>query len=507
MKRLTIVVFALFFFVGCYESAQLNQEATECSAQSQEGDLCWSAGAGVCNPKGVCVPCEAAEHPNCEDLPGSQDTGIDTGTNDTAMADVGSGDTGSQDTGSWDTGSQDSGSTDTNTDTGDNSSDTGTADTGGRHGHRPESDTSDTGVDTEEPDTGSSQDSGTHPDTDSSVCADGEACMTDNDAPGICNPSGVCILCDTPGYRSTFDACPGCTDDAHCAGDYVCDMNIENPQDPSVGVCVYDASGNQQPDAGMPDADAGSQDTGSQDTGSNDTGGQDTGSQDAGTDTSTDTGSDTSNTSDTGTHTDSDTGTSQDTGCQVETWYHDSDGDGFGNPYDTMTACTQPVDYAAQALCDNNADGTQESSEMLCTIDADNNGTDERLCFSDALFEGGLVHQTTDACIVGYRMGYTFDYLNGYNQSDCATVSPVDRYFCIDFSTKSYGTTDLTLMSHEGSQDDWWRNDRICDAYQLDGSAEESFAEDWCTGSVGNFLIAVDWGAGGVSGNGDISIP
>jgi hypothetical protein len=193
--------------------------------------------------------------------------------------------------------------------------------------------------------------------------------------------------------------------------------------------------------------------------------------------------------------------------CQTQVWYKDDNGDGYGNPYDTTTACTQPADYVAQALCDNDADGTQESGELLCTIDADNDGTDERLCFSDNLFEGGLVHQTTDACIVGYRMGYTFDYLNGYNASDCAAVSPADRYFCVDFSTKSYGTTDLTLISHENGQDDWWRNDRICDAFQLDGSAEESFAEDWCTGSVGNFMIAVEWGAGGVAGNGDISIP
>ena len=87
---------------------------------------------------------------------------------------------------------------------------------------------------------------------------------------------------------------------------------------------------------------------------------------------------------------DNDCDSSTDEGV-ADTWYADTDGDGYGNPASTTTACDQPSGYVSEAEDCNDSDGTinPAAAELCDSIDnncdglADNNAVDATTWFSD----------------------------------------------------------------------------------------------------------------------------
>ena len=73
------------------------------------------------------------------------------------------------------------------------------------------------------------------------------------------------------------------------------------------------------------------------------------------------------------------------------TWYHDVDGDGFGDETDSQVACTQPSDYVADDTdCNDDSDDINTSASELCD-DIDNNcdgNTDEDFDVGDSCSSG-----------------------------------------------------------------------------------------------------------------------
>jgi len=90
-----------------------------------------------------------------------------------------------------------------------------------------------------------------------------------------------------------------------------------------------------------------------------------------------------------------------DDASDAETWYLDSDGDGFGEALVTTTACAQPVGYVAQEVatdCDDAVAEINPDAEEICNDGLDNNcsGTAEAC-------ELGL--ETADLVLMGYAAG------------------------------------------------------------------------------------------------------
>jgi N-acetylneuraminic acid mutarotase len=64
-------------------------------------------------------------------------------------------------------------------------------------------------------------------------------------------------------------------------------------------------------------------------------------------------------------------------GCEQSTWYRDSDGDGFGNPADSVSACTAPDGYVADGTdCDDSSPSIHPGAAEACNgLDDDCDGS------------------------------------------------------------------------------------------------------------------------------------
>jgi len=52
--------------------------------------------------------------------------------------------------------------------------------------------------------------------------------------------------------------------------------------------------------------------------------------------------------------------------CVPATWHHDGDGDGFGDPAQTMSTCIQPSGYVADATdCDDTRAGVNPGAQEV----------------------------------------------------------------------------------------------------------------------------------------------
>ena len=97
-----------------------------------------------------------------------------------------------------------------------------------------------------------------------------------------------------------------------------------------------------------------------------------------------------SGTTDTGTggSTGTGTGTGTGPGCTLQTWYRDSDGDGFGNDEITEEACEQPDGFTDQGGdCDDTRSFVYPGAEEDCTSDSDLN-CDGSSGYDDADMDG-----------------------------------------------------------------------------------------------------------------------
>ena len=97
----------------------------------------------------------------------------------------------------------------------------------------------------------------------------------------------------------------------------------------------------------------------------------------------------------------------EDTGCELLDWYLDSDGDGFGSPFETLVSCTEVEGYVANSE-DCNDDDTLEIPGQVWYLDSDGDG------FGDA---------STSVVNCHKPIGYVLDSTDCDDQDETRNVS------------------------------------------------------------------------------------
>jgi len=169
----------------------------------------------------------------------------------------------------------------------------------------------------------------------------------------------------------------------------------------------------------------------------------------------------------------------EDDSTDAATWYADSDGDGYGDPATSASACAEPCGYVADDTdCeDTDAAVSPVATETCNGVDDDCDGTTDEDDASDAAtwyadddLDGyGDASDTTTSC--SEPSGYTWD------DSDCddsdGTVNPSETEACNGVDDDCDGTTD------EGADDALiWYPDADLDGYgDPSGTPVESCSE------------------------------
>ena len=159
-------------------------------------------------------------------------------------------------------------------------------------------------------------------------------------------------------------------------------------------------------------------------------------------------------------------GKTDDTGsADAPTWYHDGDGDGYGDPDDDEVACEVPTDHVSNAedCDDSDADVSPDDTELCNEIDDDCDGTVDEAdaddavdWYADADGDGyGDADNTTPGCSV--PTGYTDD-TQDCDDSD-STIHPGGEEICdgqdndCDGDTDEDSSSDAVTWSYDGDED------------------------------------------------------
>ena len=156
------------------------------------------------------------------------------------------------------------------------------------------------------------------------------------------------------------------------------------------------------------------------------------------------------------------------------TWYHDADGDGFGDEGSTVSACEAPSGYLDDASdCDDasasvNPDGSELCNEVDddCDGEIDEDASDAETWYADLDGDGyGGTRFTTEACEA--PGGYTSD------SSDCDDLDdsayPGGTEVCDDADNDCDGDTD-----EDAADQETWYADTDGDGYGDSGSTTTS---------------------------------
>ncbi|MBN1335016.1 MAG: FG-GAP repeat protein [Deltaproteobacteria bacterium] len=179
------------------------------------------------------------------------------------------------------------------------------------------------------------------------------------------------------------------------------------------------------------------------------------------------------------------------------TWYYDSDGDGYGNPLDSVVACDAPRRYVADATDCNDLDRssypgapeTCDGEDNDCDGSTDEDAVDASTFWADADGDGyGDAAVTVEACDIpeGYASNDddcddtnadvfpgADEYCNGYDD-DCdddvdeATAVDATTWY-LDYDSDGYGSSEVTRIAcdepsgYVSNADDC--NDRRADIY------------------------------------------
>jgi len=182
---------------------------------------------------------------------------------------------------------------------------------------------------------------------------------------------------------------------------------------------------------------------------------------------------------------DCDTLVYEDHSLDAPIWYADGDGDGFGDPYSTATACFEPVGYLADATdCDDGDPGVYPGAPEYCNgVDDDCDGTvdeddalDALTWYLDADGDGyGDPSLPTLACDTppGYVAG------NGDCDDTNPWVNPGQAELCDGVDNNCDGVPDPDEVDGDG--DGWMECSGDCDdtnAGIFPGAAEAHDGED-----------------------------
>ena len=92
---------------------------------------------------------------------------------------------------------------------------------------------------------------------------------------------------------------------------------------------------------------------------------------------------------------------SKDEDCTEQTWYQDSDEDGFGNPNNSQESCTQPAGYISDNSDFDDVNATAfPGADEICDDGIDNNGNGE-------IDECSVPNQTSGSWTDNFNGSYT----------------------------------------------------------------------------------------------------
>lgn len=138
---------------------------------------------------------------------------------------------------------------------------------------------------------------------------------------------------------------------------------------------------------------------------------------------------------------------SNDDDCTEQTWYQDSDGDGFGNLNSSESSCSQPNDFVL------NSDDIDDTDANLNpnTVWQGDNITFTKANNADWTLEANQDRITDNVCITRANNKSIFNIsdTNDNTSGDCSGNSPLDTEWA--FGTIADGIGTLTFDSFLGS--------------------------------------------------------
>jgi MYXO-CTERM domain-containing protein len=224
---------------------------------------------------------------------------------------------------------------------------------------------------------------------------------------------------------------------------------------------------------------------------------------------------------------DCDSDIDEDDAADVTPWYSDSDGDGFGDVYVSVVACSAPADFVADATdCDDGVQAINPAASEVCdTVDNDCDGSideadaiDQITFYYDSDGDGfgdpdvsvlgcdapaGYVASDTDCddddpdvrpdadelCVTGVD-----DDCDGLiNEDDAVDATE----WCVDADNDGYGDCDAGAVSACSQPTGHVSDDTDCndgDSLVSPGASEQCTGEDEnCNGLVDDGVQFVDW--------------
>jgi hypothetical protein len=177
------------------------------------------------------------------------------------------------------------------------------------------------------------------------------------------------------------------------------------------------------------------------------------------------------------------------------TWYMDADGDGYGNPNDSIQAEAQPAGYVADnSDCNDNDAGIHPGATEVCGdgIDQDCNGADlvcaTTLYYKDADKDGYSDGTTQDAAVqpAGYYGSSALESISGDCNDNDAGIHPGATEVCGDGIDQDCNGSDLACATtlyykdadKDGYSDGTTREAAVQPAGYYESSALESISGD-----------------------------
>lgn len=191
-----------------------------------------------------------------------------------------------------------------------------------------------------------------------------------------------------------------------------------------------------------------------------------------------------------GTDDDCDGTVDEDDAADAETWFADSDGDGYGNPSSSTEACDEPPGFTGNDDdCDDTDDGVHPGATEVCDDDDTDENCDGLADGSDAMGKT-VFYQDGDGDGYAVTWSYAFAcdpysyYIAATSDWDCddtrADINPGEEERCDPFDldencngeAEEPGATGGAIFYRDGDGDgfgDPFESEELCEAGDLDG--------------------------------------
>ena len=214
-----------------------------------------------------------------------------------------------------------------------------------------------------------------------------------------------------------------------------------------------------------------------------------------------------------GTDNDCDGLTDEEDAIDATTYYADFDGDGFGDPYQPLNACSQPTSYVLDASdCDDEdplqhpgADEVCNNEDDDCDGDLDEDAIDSNTWYYDNDGDGfGDPNNTVESC------SPPSGYVGAGEGMDCDDYDDSQHPFADEYCNGEDDDCDGEI-DEEALDGDWFVTDADGDGFGAPGTTEwacEGVDNEWdCDDTDATEPVVVDTDTGSSTGPGTLSYP